>query len=294
LWTQLRIEGWIGGCGELAKLGRWNQAHDKHEIWRRHRGVNVIAMTQLGIERKWYADVTKSPLFGFFLEDYSLIDGDEIGGGAGPVDVNDDAESQVARGSNDPPAIPRGVKHSNETLSRKRSSYKNTLDFSSHIFADDQRMKRMDIMWETQDPVILTFKAGLTQCKTIQGHFDYFLGLSRGGLSQALERSWQKLTDGNVLLKIGFSTIDEVCESKRKADMALAQLCLDALRHLTRQFVMWEYEFTHGLPFQFLRLLSCDQNEVTAVTRTDFHIYCFPFLPPTSDECHFPSVYIFV
>ena len=133
-------------------------------------------------------------------------------------------------------------------------------------------MKRMDIMWETQDPVIVVFKLGLTGCKTIQGHYEYFLGLARGTLSKALEKSWQKLTDGKVLVKLDLSTIREVCPMKRTADAQHAQLFLDSLRHLTKNFVMWEYEFTHGLPFQFLRLLSHDTTEVTTATRTDFHI----------------------
>ena len=273
LWTQLRIEGWIGCCGELAKLGRWNQTHDKHGLWRPYRSVILVGMTQLGIERKWYSDVSKCPLFGFFLEDYTHIDADTVGA---PEEINDeDGGALPGRpgSSNDVPSIPKGVKHSNEALLRKRHQYKNTVDFASHIFADDSKMKRMDIMWETQDPVIQIFKGGLTLCKTISGHYEYFLGLARGDISRALEQSWKKLTDGTVLIKLGLSTLQETCERKRAADRNLAQLFLDSLRHLTRNFVMWEYEFTFGLPFQFLRLLSPDANDVRNVTRTDFHIF---------------------
>ena len=229
-------------------------------------------MTQLGIDRKWYSDVSKCPLFGFFLEDYSHIDADTLGA---PEVINDEgggALPGMPGSSNDPPSIPKGVKHSNEELVRKRHQYKNTVDFASHIFADASKMKRMDIMWETQDPVIQIFKGGLTLCKTIAGHYEYFLGLARGDISRALEQSWKKLTDGTVLTKIGFSTILEPCEKKREEDRKLAQLFLDSLRHLTRNFVVWEYEFTCGLPFQFLRLLSHNTNDVTMVTRTDFPI----------------------
>jgi hypothetical protein len=109
--------------------------------------------------------------------------------------------------------------------------------------------------------------------------------LACGALSRDLEDSWAKLKDGKVLRKLGLELQVVTNAHQIAANNKLAQLFLDALRHLTRQFAMWELEFTQGLPFHFLRLLSTDDTEVTAVARPGFHYVIFLWLSAFVQMC---------
>ena len=264
-WLELQRSGCVASPGELSKLGRWNQHHDKHALWRPHRSTVLIPMTTIGIRRKWYADISKSPVNGFFLEDYTHVDNDEEfgqGPGADADGAEEDGPLPAASSGDDPLRAPRGVKASNEALRKKRQSHHNTVDFSAHIFGDDEKMRKLDVHWEVADPLVLRFKLGLTACKTTKGSFEYWLGIARGALSDDVDTAWAKLTDQAVLLKLDLLPSENQSPAKVKADADLCQLFLDALRHTSRQFGMWEMEFTFGLPFQFFRLLSSDEVEL--------------------------------
>ena len=96
--------------------------------------------------------------------------------------------------------------------------------------------------------------------------------MANGCLSDDVDAAWAKLTDQTVLLKLGLLHVDKPGEATMQEHSELCKLSLDALRNLSRQFGMWEMEFTFGLPFQFFRLISVDPLEVASVTLLGFII----------------------
>lgn len=266
-FTELKRECDLNPIGRLSRLGRWGQFHDKQMICKPLRHVVTMPMLQMGIEKKWWPSVAKSPLNNYVLESYEILGDDPVavigddGGdhGAAPA-------AAAAAAAPPPPAgeQPKGVKHSNECLRRLRAKHVNTIDFACHVMLDSLKMRRLDAHVFGEKHLMARFKLGVTNCKTYMGRDEWFCDLSRGGLSDDLNNMWQSLSSEEAFDFLGFSGCEYTTQAKKDEDSIIAQLSFDICVMLTYQFGIWEQEFTFGLPYYFNLLeTQCEEERKT-------------------------------
>jgi len=160
------------------------------------------------------------------------------------------------------------VKASNEELSKVRKKRKNTLDFSTWVYSDNMKSRELDCIYHAKQALIVWFKKGLSTHKTIIGNRDFHSELVKGNLGKVVTTTFGHLEDQGVLHGLQLLSNGRVSDTRAALDQAAAQLLADCVLRFSFDFSVYEFEWTHGSPGVFFRLIGDDQHAVTGALHT--------------------------
>jgi hypothetical protein len=208
-------------------------------------------MVQLGLEKRWWPNVQQSPLTGFAVHDYVLIDDDAphivVEDGPAGEAVAAEPAGAAAAAAPDPPV--KSVKlSSDDALRTVRKSFHNTIDFACHILTDQSKLRRLDCHWFLQEHYVTRFRHGLVDCHTYMGQVSFYDGLASFGLSSDIRKMWGSIQSDSCLTYCGLARSTAVSESKLQEDDGIAALLVDAALHHSFLWAVLECAHTYGLP----------------------------------------------
>ena len=265
LWRVLPSSGFLHAVGFMPVLGRWGDFEEKHESIKPDRSVILMITIDMGLKKKWWPSISKSPVNIMECLDFDLHDDDEDA-------VGDHAELAGALPPGPSAACPAAPKMSvaasNNELKQIRSKKVNTMDFMAWYYADRQGLRLMDAHNFVLAAVIELFKMTLTSHKTLWGHANLFRDLTEGLFAKTINAIWQTLKDPSVLKALDLMpkyTGDVVAS---EGDLEVTNVMTKGAIALSGDLALYEFEFTHSMYGFSARLLQTDE----ALLAKDFSV----------------------
>ena len=185
------------------------------------------------------------------LHDDSEGVGDAGGGGLG--------HGLPSAGSRDTPApAPPGqaVRDSNRQMQKDRSSRKNTLDFSTFVFADVYKFRRLDACNLLNTDAYDKFKGYLRTAYTKTGRQTFLIDMSYGALTDILTKTAARLQSPEFAAELHFEYLPKPTDERLIQDSNVAGVAFRTFVALAFQFILWESQYTCALPGAMYKIID--------------------------------------
>ena len=235
--------------GDHVRLGRWMSWF--RELGRRKSdlGIELLLLVYIGIREKWWATVDESPLCT-----------------AEPVVEPVDAPAPAPAGGipNDGP--PQSVKASNAELERLRQQCKNKLELMVRLLGNVERRSIAFIIFAVGQPLQEDFDRTQTIFSTQRGVHELLEGWVCGRDADTCFAVLTQMTKSKCLRECGFGCLPlpEMPANALWLERLLAAKFLKLARCTAGERALQMTQYTHGLPYGFVPLISLDIDTARA------------------------------
>ena len=207
MWSTFPTCKFLTALNFIPAAGRWGEFEEKHQLSREDRGVILMILLKVGVDKGWWPSIDKSPMK-HLLND--LVP-DELLASLAPIDpdlgASDAAPIVAAASSSSAPHKKMSVADANREVDAIRQTKANTLDFTTWYYAQREELEELDAQVEVISPLREFMREWMTIHRTLRGSREFFLGLSDGLLDKVVVDTWSKLATPSVLQKLGLSSL---------------------------------------------------------------------------------------
>lgn len=267
----------------LMKLGRWSDFWDKHEAVKSQRAKFAYGFSTVCLEREYWPSFEKSPLKALYDYDYDyqvravddeLLD-DEADADEEEDEGNDnDKHPEPARGSKDPAPleekVKRPVRQSNDEIKKQaRQGKRNGIDYAAWTFLNPAMFRKVDAPHEVKSQLMTYFKVYLKDHKNPDLAKEFVRNLARGSITAQLQSTLRVFKDQSAFENMSFSPKLVMTIERKKEDIMIANLALDAWSCLAARLLLLQIEHEYSFPGILTRLVGTTEEEQNNVS--DLH-----------------------
>ena len=169
MWSTFPTCKFLTALNFIPAAGRRGEFEEKHQLSRQDRGVILMILLKVGVDKGWWPSIDKSPMK-HLLND--LVP-DELLASLAPIDPDLGASCAApivaAASSSSAPHRKMSVADANKEVDAFRQTKANTLDFTTWYYAQREELEELDAQVEVISPLREFMREWMTIHRALRG-----------------------------------------------------------------------------------------------------------------------------